>query len=214
MDVTIEARVMEPTDRELAGRVRSHGDEAAFRLLYRRHTPRLWAVALRMLGGDAAREEAEEAVQDAWVRAVRGLAGFRWESSFSTWLTGIALNRCRETVRRRMRRREVAVEGVGGEGGGAPGGGGAGGGVARAGIDGAPLAAATDPGRRLDLEQAIAALPDGYRTVLVLHDVEGFTHEEISDRLSIAVGTSRSQLLRARRAMRRLLSEGEGDVEG
>jgi len=73
-------------------------------------------------------------------------------------------------------------------------------------VDAAELAVvvAARPGERLDLERAIAALPDGYRTVLVLHDVEGFTHPEIGERLDISVGTSRSQLFRARRTLRRL----------
>ncbi|MEJ2502144.1 MAG: sigma-70 family RNA polymerase sigma factor [Gemmatimonadota bacterium] len=156
----------EPTDRELAARV-MEGDEAAFRVLYRRHTPRLWPILTRMLGGPAGRPDAEDAVQETWIRAVEGLPEFRWESAFRTWLTGIALNCARQTLRRRSRRREASGGGV----------------LERSG------ATPPDPGRRLDLEEAIAALPDGYRTVLVLHDLEGFTHPEISDQLGISVGT-------------------------
>lgn len=181
-DVRQKALTTEATDRELADRVMA-GEEAAFRTLYRRHTPRLWPLLLRMLGGSGARADAEDAVQETWIRAVEGLPSFRWEAAFSTWLTGIALNCARQTLRKRKRRDETTADGV---------------------LD--RLATARpDPSHRLDLEAAIAALPDGYRTVLVLHDVEGYTHPEISERLEISVGTSRSQLHHARKAMRKSL---------
>ncbi|MGD2070645.1 MAG: sigma-70 family RNA polymerase sigma factor [Gemmatimonadota bacterium] len=176
------------SDRELADRIVATGDEAAFRLLYRRHTPRLWPTVLRILGGTDAESEAEDVIQETWIRAVSNLSRFRWEAAFRTWVTGIAVNRCREALRKRGRRRETSTELL------PPG---AVGGSTR-----------PDPGRRMDLEQAIRALPDGYRTVLVLHDLEGFTHPEIAERLEIAVGTSRSQLHHARRAVRQHLSAG------
>lgn len=172
----------DPTDRQLAARVLD-GDEAAFRALYRRHTPRLWALVSRLLGSTA-RTEAEDAVQETWIRAVEALASFRWEAAFSTWLTGIGLNCARQVLRQRTRRAETSTDGL---------------------LEIVPAGPTPDPGRRLDLEDAIGALPDGYRTVLVLHDLEGFTHPEISNRLGIAVGTSRSQLHHARRAVRRYL---------
>jgi RNA polymerase sigma-70 factor (ECF subfamily) len=93
--------VNEPSDRTLAGAIVGHGDEASFRTLYRRHTPSLYPFVLRVLGG--AEEDAEDVIQDTWVRAVRGLATFRWESSFRTWLLGIGLNRAREILRKRKR---------------------------------------------------------------------------------------------------------------
>lgn len=172
----------DPTDRQLAARVLD-GDEAAFRTLYRRHTPRLWALVSRLLGSTA-RTEAEDAVQETWIRAVEALASFRWEAAFSTWLTGIGLNCARQALRQRTRTAETSTDGL---------------------LEIVPAGPTPDPGRRLDLEDAIGALPDGYRTVLVLHDLEGFTHPEISNRLGIAVGTSRSQLHHARRAVRRYL---------
>lgn len=171
------------TDRELAGLVQQ-GDEGAFRTLYRRHTPRLWPLVLRMLGGHA-HHEAEDVIQETWIRAVEALDGFRWEAAFSTWLTGIGLNCAREALRKRKRRGETSTDGM---------------------LEVLPDdGARPDRGRRLDLEEAIAELPDGYRTVLVLHDLEGYTHPEIADRMGIAVGTSRSQLHHARRAVRDLL---------
>lgn len=127
------------------------------------------------------RAEAEDALQDAWLRATPRLPEFRGESSLRTWLAGFVVNCCRE----RRRRREA---------------------------DAAPP---NDPARddlvadRLDLERAIAALPDGHREVFVLHDLEGFTHEEIAARLGIVPGTSKSQLSRARSALRAHMAQAE-----
>ena len=173
-------------DRQLAERVLA-GDEAAFRSLYRRHTPRLLQLALRLLAGDDA--EAEDVVQDTWIKAVEKLEAFRWESELSTWLHAIALNVSREALRRRGGRREVEWPEH-------------------------DVPAPAPPPERLeavDLERAIAALPSGYRTVLVLHDVEGHTHERIAEQLGVTPGTTKSQLFRARRAVRALLApETEG----
>jgi RNA polymerase sigma-70 factor (ECF subfamily) len=169
------------TDRGLADALLFEGDEAAFRELYRRHTPRLYQFVLRMLGGTEA--EAEDVVQEAWIRAADRLDAFRWESKFATWLTGIGVNLCRDRLRRLARRNEVQS------------------------ADGLELSiAARRHEDRIDLERAIALLPAGYREVLILHDVEGFTHVEIGERLGIAEGTSKSQLFFARRAMRNLLA--------
>uniref|UniRef100_A0A832MLS2 RNA polymerase sigma factor n=1 Tax=Eiseniibacteriota bacterium TaxID=2212470 RepID=A0A832MLS2_UNCEI len=167
-------------ERALCDAVVRSGDERAFRELYRRHTPAIYQLVLRMLAGAA--HDAEDVVQETWIRAVRQLGRFRWESSLRTWLCAIALNQAREVLRRRGR--APATEPV----------------------EDAPLRApAAKDSERIDLERAIARLPDGYRTVLVLHDVEGYTHEEIGRCLDIAVGTSKSQLFDARRAMRALL---------
>ncbi|MCI0656170.1 MAG: RNA polymerase sigma factor [Acidobacteria bacterium] len=157
-------------------------DEASFRKLYRAHTPGLYRFVLRILGGGD--PEAEEVVQMTWVLAVQNLAGFRWESSLRTWLTGIALNACREIRRRRVRDRGPTGSGMNEAVGSVPG----------------------QEGARMDLEKAIASLPEGYREVLVLHDIEGYTHEEIAGLLGIDRGTSKSQLSRARRELRGRLS--------
>ena len=169
-------------ERALCQAVVEAGDERAFRVLYRRHTPAIYQLVLRMLGGS--RQDAEDVVQEAWIRAVRKLDGFRWESSLRTWLSSIALNQARETLRRRGRAPVTELP---------------------EGLE-LPARPARD-GERIDLERAIARLPAGYRSVLVLHDIEGFTHEEISRHLEIAVGTSKSQLFDARRAMRTLLQK-------
>ncbi len=170
------------SDRKLADLVVQQGDEDAFRVLYRRHTPAVYRFVLRLLGGNV--QEAEDVIQETWMRAARGLEGFRWKSALKSWLTGIALNRVREMARKKKR---SLVE-VGGEW--------------------EMAAVASDPGQRIDLDRALELLPPGFRTVLVLHDVEGFTHQEIGSRLGITDGTSKSQLHGARKAMRRLLSAG------
>jgi RNA polymerase sigma-70 factor (ECF subfamily) len=167
-------------DRALASAVVRSGDEAAFRVLYRRHTPALYRLALRLGGGDD--DWADELVQRAWIRAVESLGEFAWRSAFRTWLSGIALNCARE----QWRTQRVAPEVTWGPN------------IAEASV--------ADPGLRLDLERAIARLPDGYRQVFVLHDVEGFTHEEIARTLGIEPGTSKSQLSHARRRLRELLA--------
>lgn len=169
-------------DRDLAAAVARSGDEAAFRALYRRHTPALYRLALRLGGGDE--PWAEELVQRSWIRAVEGLGAFGWRSALSTWLGGIAINCARELWRES--RGEATLAEVGNE-----------------------MPASRDspsgPEDRIDLDRAIERLPHGYRQVFVLHDVEGYTHEEIGGLLGIEAGTSKSQLSHARRRLRAAL---------
>lgn len=167
-------------DRELARAVAQRGEEQAFRELYRRHTPRLLGFVHRLLGRSGT--EAEDVVQESWIRACENLQRFRWESSFSTWLLGIGLN----LVRERQRRNARAVPESLGQ-------------LLHA------AAAARSSEERIDLARAIELLPDGYRLALVLHDIEGLKHAEIAERLGISSGTSKSQLFSARRAMRAML---------
>lgn len=185
-------RVAEIPDRALVEAIHAQGDEQAFRELYRRHTPRLHQFVLRLLGG--AEFDAEDVVQDTWIRATERLGQFRWESSFPTWLTGIGLNMCRDLWRKRNGR-ELDWDGE---------------------QEPASEEAARDVGI-IDLERAIALLPSGYRTVLILHDLEGCTHEQIGQRLGITAGTSKSQLFNARRTVRALLnlegSRRDGEAE-
>jgi RNA polymerase sigma-70 factor, ECF subfamily len=155
------------------------GDEGAFRSLYARHSPALYALALRLLG--ERRQEAEDVVQESWIRAVGGLSRFAWHSSLRTWLCSIVVNCCREVWRET--RDEIVIE------------------EAHGGTHSENMA------DKIDVATALARLPTGYRAVLVLHDIMGFTHEEIAERLDIESGTSKSQLSRARRAMRRALGQ-------
>ena len=169
-------------DRPLVAAVLADGDEDAFRQLYRRHSPRLFNFLLRVLGGS--RRDAEDVLQETWIRVVERLETFRGEAAFGTWLTGVGLNLARTHLRRLSRRDEVVVEEF-------------------------PTAAArpATPEDAIDLERAISLLPDGYRAVLVLHDVEGWRHREIAAALDITDGTSKSQLFAARRWMRSYLGQ-------
>lgn len=167
------------SDRELVTAFLATRDERAFRDLYRRHTPRLFRIAVRLTNDRGG--VAEDLVHDTWVRAAGGIARFGWRASLGTWLTGILINRAREQYR----------EWAGGE---------------RLPVDALPGPAGPAPEVRLDLAQAIAALPTGYREAIVLHDIEGYTHEDIAMITGRDVGTSKSQLSRARRALRRWLA--------
>lgn len=180
MNVAAAEAVMIDSDRSLAELVLG-GDELAFRQMYRRHTPRLYLLVLRMLGGQEA--DAEDVVQDTWLKATERLDTFRWEASFGSWLCAIGLNVARESLRKRGKREEQWGD--------------------ETEFAGPAPREKVDP---MDLENAIRQLPDGYRTVLLLHDVEGYRHEEIAERLGISAGTSKSQLFHARRSMRAALA--------
>jgi RNA polymerase sigma factor (sigma-70 family) len=172
--------VSDASDAELIQRLARQRDPRAFATLYRRHTDALYATALRLTDDPDA---AIDATHDTWVRVVERLAAFEHRSSFRTWLTGILIN----VVRERWRSdRDLSLDVVG----------------EIAGPE--PVPTATDP---IDLESAIAALPPRFRAVLVLHDVDGFTHEEIAALLGIVPGTSKSQLARARQRVRAYLTK-------
>ena len=165
------------SDHVLVERFMRTRDEVTFRELYRRHTLALYPLALRLVGG--LESEAQDAVQDMWLRACKNLSCFEWRSSLRTWLTGILINCAREMNRERGHRNEEELLEE-------------------------RLKTIVQTGERIEFEQAIARLPAGYRYVLVLHDVEGYTHEEVSAQLGISVGTSKSQLHHARKALRRM----------
>lgn len=167
-------------------RLAQQGDQAAFRTLYQAHVGRVYALCLRLTGNAA---EAEEAAQDVFVRVWQRLASFRGESAFSTWLHRLTVNevlQTRRTAGRRNARVGLANDPLELEAAPAPPSGSAGAGSS-------------------DLSQSIARLPTGARTVFVLHDVEGYQHDEIATLLGIAEGTSKAQLFRARRLLREML---------
>jgi RNA polymerase sigma-70 factor, ECF subfamily len=173
----------EADDRELVARFLRARDESSFRSIYRRHTPALYGLALRLLGHRAA--DAEDAVQEAWIRGVERLDRFRWESTLRTWLGSIVVNCCRERRRDAWRWHQPSPDAA-----------------ESANEDASPLELT------IAVDRALAALPAGCRSVFVLHDVEGRTHEEIGALLGISSGTSKSQLFHARRRLRALLQEG------
>ncbi len=180
-------------DREdVADYLRSRG-ERAFLRLYDRHTDALYRFAARLAGrAGSVSQEADEIVQETWIRALDRLSTFRWESSLRTWLCGIALHRWRELRQREGRERAFAI------------------------VEGGRAEPRTTPSAwtGIALERAIGRLPEGYREVLLLHDLEGYTHEEIARHFGIAEGTSKSQLHRARRALREALAEGGATHHG
>lgn len=172
----------DPTERDLARRLLLRGDEEAFRALYRRHAPALYSLLLRLLGGR--QPEAQDVLQEVWIRAVEKLPSFGWRSSLRTWLCGIAVNCTRELERQERRFSTKRLDEVA--------------------EPTAPAASGAQAGH-LDFERAVRQLPAGYRQVLVLCDIEGYTHGEVAGLLGIAPGTSKSQLSRARQALRQLV---------
>lgn len=158
--------------------------EAAFLALYDRHTDALYRFASRLAGSSG--HPPADIVQEAWLRALEGLPRFRWGSSLSTWLLGIVLNCWREASRRDAKAQALTV------------------------IEGARTAHPPPAPLTIALERALSELPEGCREVLLLHDLEGYTHEEIARHFGIVEGTSKSQLHRARRAMRRALETEKG----
>jgi RNA polymerase sigma-70 factor, ECF subfamily len=170
-------------DGPLVARARG-GDVDAFATLYQRHAPRVHALALR-LEGDAVR--AAELTQDVFVRAWDGLPAFRGDSAFGSWLHRIAVNAAMMSARSARRRsaRVALAEDLAAPEHEAPAGS-----VPPPDVEGA-----------IDLERALRALPPGARRAFVLHEVEGFSHEEIGRLTGTAAGTVRAQLHRARRLL-------------
>ena len=160
------------------------GDARAFEHLYRKHAGRVYALCLRMTADPAL---AEELAQDAFVRAWEKLDTFRGNSQFGTWMHRLTVNVVLSALRGRTRRlqREVATEQL---------------------ADLPAEAPTQEPGVMRDLERAIASLPEGARKVFVLHDVEGYKHEEIAAMTGTATGTCKAQLHRARRLLREKLA--------
>lgn len=165
------------------------GDMAAFEELYARHSRRVYSLCLRMTQNPA---EAEDLSQEVFIQLFRKLGSFRGESAFTTWLHRLTVNQVLMHFRRKGVRMEQTTD------------------------DGDTpvqiVQGTEDPGRmpvvdRIALDKAIGQLPPGYRSVFVLHDVEGREHEEISRMLGCSVGTSKSQLHKARMKLRGLLRQ-------
>jgi RNA polymerase sigma-70 factor (ECF subfamily) len=170
------------------------GDAEAFERIYRLHNRRVYALCLRMVGNTA---EAEDLTQDAFMQLFRKIGTFRGESAFSTWLHRLAVN----VVLMRLRKKTLAEtsldevtdpdEDVGGP---------------RKDIGGPDLRLSGSVDR-VNLERAVGQLPPGYRSVFVLHDVQGYEHNEIAAIMNCSIGNSKSQLHKARMRLRELLQE-------
>ena len=176
------------SDLELA-RASAAGDTAAFERLYQQYYRRVYSICLRMLGNTS---EAEDLTQDVFVQLYRKIGSFRGDSAFTTWLHRMTVNQVLMHFRKRGVRHESTTD------------------------DGelpVVVALGTDKPSKMPIidsiaiERAVAELPPGYRTVFVLHDVEGYEHEEIARMLGCTVGTSKSQLHKARLRIRTLLDK-------
>jgi RNA polymerase sigma factor (sigma-70 family) len=168
------------TSEETIRRARS-GDPRAFEAIYRDHHRRVWALASRWEGDP---DRAADLLQETFVEVWRALPGFRGDSALSTWIHTIALRTAIDRARSRGRRSDHE-QGVG--------------------------SSETSPptpafGASLDMERAIAALPDGQRRMLVLHAIEGYRCHEIAERLGVSIGTVQSQVFRARRKLKEVLN--------
>jgi RNA polymerase sigma-70 factor (ECF subfamily) len=176
------------------------GDEAAMRALWSRHAPHIDAVVRRLVGNDL--DLAADVAQEVWIQIFRALPQYRGDSQFSTWAHRIAVNRTLNALRRTKRLARIETE-----------------------VEEDTAAVEPEPERSLlldTIQNAAARLSPGARAVFMLHDVEGYTHEEIAERLGITSGGSKSQLFKARAKLRTLLAHlvdgpvrksGQEDVE-
>ena len=163
------------------------GDVGAFEQLYERHNRRVYSLCLRMTQNAA---EAEDLAQEAFIQLFRKIGSFRGESAFTTWLHRLTVNQCLMHFRKRSVKLEKTTE---------------------EGETPVQIVRGTENPNampimdRIALDNALKQLPPGYRTVFVLHDIEGHEHEEIAKMLGVAVGTSKSQLHKARMKLRKIL---------
>jgi RNA polymerase sigma-70 factor (ECF subfamily) len=171
------------------------GDERAFEQLYRQYSRRVYSLCLRILGNPA---DAEDITQEVFLQVYRKLKTFRGDSAFTTWLHRLTVNAALMHLRKSIVKHEQAE--------------------ADDHIKGITDARAKDEGGsplidRIAIERAVKELPPGYRTVFTLHDIEGYEHEEIARMLGISVGTTKSQLHKARMKLRRALSTNGNGAE-
>jgi RNA polymerase sigma-70 factor (ECF subfamily) len=189
-----QRRPAEDTPESEAIRLAGEGDPQAFERLYKLHSRRVYALCLRFAGNPT---DAEDLMQEAFLQLFRKIHTFRGESKFSTWLHRLAVNVILMR-RRRKRHPEVSLDATNESDNG----------------DSKPV---LDPGGpdlrlngvidRVNLDKALEELPDGYREMFILHDVEGYEHNEIAEILDCSVGNSKSQLFKARMRLRELLRE-------
>src|SRR5687767_5707253 len=175
------------SDKALAASA-AKGDMTAFEELYKRHNRRVYSVCLRMTHNVS---EAEDLAQEAFIQVFRKIGSFRGDSAFTTWLHRLTVNQ----VLMHFRKRSVKLERTTDEGE----------------TPEQVVRGTQNPNNmrvldRISLDHALKQLPPGYRSVFVLHDIEGHEHEEIAKILGVAVGTSKSQLHKARMKLRRLLA--------
>jgi len=166
-------------------RAASAGDQKAFEQLYRKHSKRLMSVIWRLCGGQQSR--AEDCLQEAFVKAWQALPSFRYESAFSTWLHRLAVNIALMELRSRKGAEDLEQD------------------DSVLAFEPSTDTASHQTRMQMDLERAVSSLPPRARTVLVLFDIEGWTHEAIAEYCDMAVGSSKAQLHRARALLREKL---------
>lgn len=192
------------TDEALIDKYREEQDMALFKILVRRHQGRVFAVAYRLLGSS---EEAEEIVQDCFVKVHQNLHKYRAHSTFSSWLLRICQNLCMDALRMRHRRKDIAAisfdpqaHGPEDENSG----------------PGKPVTQVADagpgPSQNLDqeeqtriIEESIQRLPENQKIVLVLHDIQGLSYQQIADQVGTSIGTVRSRLHYGRLKLKEIL---------
>jgi RNA polymerase sigma-70 factor (ECF subfamily) len=173
---------MPPTD-QITIRRAINGDESALRAIWTQHAPRIDALVRRLVGDP---DQAADVAQEVWIQIFRALPGYRGDSQFSTWAHRIAVNRTLNALRSLRRISKVEVD-----------------------IEEDSFSVEHDGDRSMlaqTIDEAVQKLSPGARHVFVLHDVEGYTHEEIATELGITSGGSKSQLFKARAKLRRLLA--------
>ena len=173
---------MPPTDQVTIRRA-INGDESALRAIWTQHAPRIDALVRRLVGDP---DQAADVAQEVWIQIFRALPGYRGDSQFSTWAHRIAVNRTLNALRSMRRVAKIEVD-----------------------IEEDTSSVDNDGDRSLlaqTIDEAVRKLSPGARMVFVLHDVEGYTHEEIATELGITSGGSKSQLFKARAKLRRLLA--------
>ena len=167
------------------------GDVNAFEQLMRQHEGKMYAVALRMC---ANREDAQDCMQEAMIRAYRAIENFRFQSSFATWVYRITMNTCLDELRRRKVRQATSLDAML-DVGWAPAGGDS--------PEGQTLAGE----RKRELEKAIHSLPEDMRSAIVLRDIQGYAYDEIANILDVNVGTIKSRISRGREKLREILAD-------
>jgi len=186
--VGIQADVVKSSDFQLA-QAAANGDMASFEELYQRHNRRVYSLCLRML---QSAHEAEDLTQEVFIQLYRKIGSFRGDSAFTTWLHRMTVNQVLMHFRKRSVKNEKTTE---------------------EGETPVQIVAGTENPRkmpvvdRIALDRAIAQLPKGYKTVFILHDIQGHEHEEVAKILGCSVGTSKSQLHKARMKLRKLLKK-------
>lgn len=186
--ISLERASQLADQRALIQRAR-RGDASAHRALYDAHVDRIYRLVFRMIGVEHA---AMDVTQDTFVRAFAGMDGYREDAAFSTWLHSIAVSLSLNELRRRKREhaRNTPLDDA---------------------MSVAEKTPVSDPVLRDRLQQAVAALPEGCRAVFLMHDAEGYTHDEIGAALGISAGTSKAQLNRARGKLRVALAQFAGE---